>query len=306
MNKTFTAISLMVILSFTGFPGGIVRAFDGNRAFKLLKKQVAFGPRNPGSPGHLAGKKFLLAELSRYTSNIQKQEFMHYDPVHKKTVLMTNIIARFNPQLEARILLCAHWDSRPFADQDPLPANRKKAIPGANDGASGVAVLLEIARQLKVKLPPIGVDIVLFDGEDFGREGDLDEYFQGSRYFTKHNSSFFPKYAILLDMVGDAQLFLPVEGYSSLYAPDVVKKVWEIGQSLGYSEFSSRVNGYIDDDHVILNKAGIPAIDIIDFAYPDASNKYWHTLQDTPDKCSPRSLKIVGDVLLKLVYTERP
>jgi Zn-dependent M28 family amino/carboxypeptidase len=177
---------------------------------------------------------------------------------------------------------------------------------GANDGASGVAVLLEIARQIHEIEPPVGIDIVFFDGEDYGREGDLDNYCLGSRYFTANNVKYFPKFAILLDMIGDAQLSIPVEGYSKNYAPTVVEMVWNIAEKLGIYQFQREVRGYVFDDHVILNEGGIPAIDIIDFEYPDFSHRYWHTLEDTPDKCSPRSLKVVGDVLMELIYYELP
>ncbi len=299
MNKLLiSALCLM-------FTAVAAQSFDGHRAYEYLKQQVAFGPRNPGSEGHQRCRQFLVRELSRFAARVQEQPFMHYDEVRGLSLTLTNIIARFNPGVEPRILLCAHWDTRPMADRDPEKTNRKKPIPGANDGASGVAVLLEIARQLSQNPPAIGVDIVLFDGEDYGREGHLEEYFLGSRHFVKNNKGFFPRYAILLDMVGDAQLELPIEAYSAQYAPDVVEKVWGLAAELGIPQFVYESGIHVNDDHVILNQGGIPTINIIDFAYPDQSHRYWHTLEDTPDKCSPASLQAVGEVLMELIRREK-
>lgn len=298
-------ISLLFYTAVTAAPTGQSRpSFDSLRAFSYLEKQVAFGPRNPGSPGHKQCKDFLVGELKKFHGLVEEQSFIHYDTFREISMTMTNIIARFSQGVEPRILLCAHWDTRPFADQDKNPANRTKPILGANDGASGVAVLLEIARQISEHPPKAGVDIVLFDGEDYGREGHLDEYFVGSRYFAENNSDIYPLFGILIDMVGDAELRLPIEGYSNEFAPEVVEKVWNTAAVLGYSQFVDQVETYISDDHIILNSAGIPTIDIIDMNYPNERENYWHTLEDTPDKCSPASLKAVGEVLLEVIYRE--
>ncbi len=279
--------------------------FNGQRAFSYLEKQVAFGPRNPGSEGHKACLGFLQKELNKWADQVELQSFTYRDQFRKKTLKLTNVIARFNPEKKRRIFLAAHWDTRPTADQDK-EENRNKPIPGANDGASGVAVLLEIARVLHNQKPNIGVDLILFDGEDYGRSGHLDEYFLGSRYFAENyaKGKFKHEFGILIDMVGDARLNLKREGYSMRYLPWLVDKVWKTAQNLGFYEFSDEFLGYVDDDHVPLLKKGIPCIDIIDFEYPDKSNRYWHTLQDTPDKCSAQSLSIVGTVLLEIVYGE--
>lgn len=218
---------------------------------------------------------------------------------------MTNLIASFNSKESQRIFLAAHWDTRPMADRDPDPNNRNTPILGANDGASGVAVLLEIARNLSLSSPEIGVDIILFDGEDFGDEGDLDEYFLGSRIFAENSVNYKPRFGILLDMIGDAQLAIPVEGYSQEYLPHIVNKIWSTAESLGEYVFERRTGSYIEDDHKMLIEKGIPCIDLIDFAYPDESHRYWHTLEDTPDKCSPESLGSVGRVLLNVIYGEQ-
>jgi Zn-dependent M28 family amino/carboxypeptidase len=198
-------------------------------------------------------------------------------------------------------MLCAHWDTRPFADMDRIE-NQNEPILGANDGASGVAVLLELAFYLQKNEPPLGIDIVFFDGEDYGREGDLDSYCLGSRYFAENNPGIYPRFAVLLDMIGDAQLQIPREGYSQQFASQIVDLVWKAAKNVNAYQFLPEVRNYVFDDHVILNEAGIPAIDIIDFEYPDASHRFWHTLEDTPDKCSPQSLKTVGEVLIELIY----
>ncbi len=300
-NKT-TLVPLALTFIFL-FCAKAVPQFNGQRAFKDLEKQVSFGPRVPGSDA--AGKclNWLEGELNKTAEKVVKQPFSHYDKRNKKTIYMNNLIASFNTGAGQRVFLAAHWDSRPFSDQDS-GENAKKAVPGANDGASGVAVLLEIARNLKRQTPEIGVDLIFFDGEDFGPEGKLDEYFLGSRYFARNAGNYRPRYGILLDMVGDAQLNIPIEGYSMEYLPHVVEKVWSTAESLGMYQFERRMGGYINDDHKMLIEEGIPCIDIIDFAYPDESNRYWHTRQDTPDKCSAESLEAVGTVLLNVIYNE--
>ncbi len=302
-KRGILVFALFALAGGFGLPGGATAhpEFNADSAFAFLTAQTDFGPRNPGSEGHRACLQYLVRQLGKYTDLVETQPFMHYDADRGITVTMSNIIARFRPELTRRILLCAHWDTRPVADMDS-PENAHKPILGANDGASGVAVLLEMARQFALHPPPVGIDIVFFDGEDYGKRGDLQNYFLGSRYFVKNNNRFFPEYAILLDMVGDAYLQLPIEGYSQQYAPEVVQKIWDLAQALGVYQFIPEVNGYISDDHVILNEGGIKAVDIIDLAYPDETNRYWHTLQDTPDKCSPRSLRAVGKVLMELIY----
>ncbi|APF19725.1 M28 family peptidase [Caldithrix abyssi] len=279
----------------------LVAQFNDQRAFQYLVKQVAFGPRNPNSEGHQKCLEFLHQEFKQFADTVILQPFEWYDAYHKKTLKLTNVIARFQPQNERRIFLAAHWDTRPRADMD-TEENKNTPIPGANDGASGVAVLLEIARVLQMQPPTnIGVDLVLFDGEDYGRQGHLEEYFLGSRYFAKHyhRLNFSHEFGILIDMIGDAQLNLKREGYSVKYLPWLVDRVWKTAQNMGYYEFSDQFLGYVDDDHVPLLEAGIPCINIIDFDYP-----YWHTLEDTPDKCSPQSLGIIGRVLLEVIYEQ--
>lgn len=226
---------------------------------------------------------------------------------YNEVLALTNVVARFNPEAKNRILLCAHWDTRPRAEQDANKARRNEPILGANDGASGVAVLLELASLLKNNPPPIGVDIVLFDGEDYGKEGDLQKYFLGSRHFVKTKPpDYLPTFGILLDMVGDTYLDLPKEQHSVRFAPDIVDLVWRKAWELGYTQFLDEVRHEINDDHLILNQGGIKTINIIDFDYPDPTHRYWHSHEDTSDKCSPESLEAVGTVVTHIVYTRNP
>lgn len=279
-----------------------VPAFDGDRAFSSLLGQTAFGPRNPGSPGHLGCLRYLADELRATAVTVQLQEFTvpGYDG---EALELTNVIAAFRPELPRRILLCAHWDTRPRAEQDENKARRNEPIIGANDGASGTAVLLELARAFHAQPPPVGVDIVLFDGEDYGREGDLARYLLGSRHFARTiDRSRLPAFGILLDMVGDTFLDLPREGNSVRFAPDIVDLVWNTAKELGIVEFLPGTGPEIYDDHMPLNEAGIKTVDIIDFNYPDPTNRFWHTHQDVPANCSPRSLAAVGSVLAHVVY----
>jgi glutaminyl-peptide cyclotransferase len=293
------AISMQLLFCSDGIP-----QFDEQKAFSYLEKQCEFGPRSPGSEGAKNCLDYLEKELSNYADKVVRQPFQHFDKKTKKSYLMTNLIASFNSKESQRIFLAAHWDTRPFADRDPDPINHNTPIIGANDGASGVAVLLEIARNLNLSVPDIGVDIILFDGEDFGKEGDLDEYFLGSKVFAENSVNYKPRFGILLDMIGDAQLNIPIEGFSQDFLPHVVNKVWSMAESLGEYSFERKPGAYINDDHKVLMEKGIPCIDIIDFSYPDESHRYWHTIEDTPDKCSPESLGTVGRVLLNVIYNE--
>ncbi len=270
--------------------------FNADSAFEYLKKQVSFGARVPNTKAHEDCKNFLVAEISKYADAVNLQEFTHF--YLGKNFKLTNIIASFNLNSGYRILLCAHWDSRPYADEEKEASKKIQPVPGANDGASGVAVLLEIARLFKENPPPVGVDIVFFDGEDLGVSGDLENFCIGSKYFAKNKSpNYIPQFGILLDMVGDKNLEIYKEENSVRYAPDVVNYVWSIARELGINEFKESVKYSVYDDHIPLNEAGIRTIDIIDFDYP-----YWHTTEDTPDKCSPESLKKVGTVVLNVIY----
>lgn len=272
--------------------------FDSANAYELLVRQCAFGPRVPGTAAHDSCLGFLESHLKQLAGNIARQSFAHTIEKTGQEVTLTNLIASFNLPASDRVLLCAHWDSRPWADQDADTSNHRRPIPGANDGASGVAVLLEISRVLKATPPPVGVDVVLFDGEDIGAAGRSATFAAGSRYFaSQKDARYNPRYGILLDMVGDRDLNLYKEGNSVRYAPEVVNRVWDVARRLGIAEFQFEQRYDVADDHVPLLNAGIPCIDLIDFDYP-----HWHTVEDTPDKCSPESLEKVGRVVLAAIY----
>jgi len=285
--------------------------FDGKQAFQYLIAQTSFGPRNPGSIGHQQCLDYLTRELQQYADAVNQQKFT-YPGYDGERLNLTNVIASFNLNAGSRILLCAHWDTRPRADEDKDLSKLNLPILGANDGASGVAVLLELARELKRNPPPIGVDIVLFDGEDYGKEGDINNFCLGSKYFAVNKpQGFNPLFGILLDMVGDKNLRIPKEGNSVEYAPDVVDMVWSAARELGVIQFVDEIGSTVYDDHRSLNFAGIKTIDLIDADLvgnhdTDPARRYWHTHQDTPDKCSAESLEAVGKVLVHIIYSKVP
>ncbi len=280
--------------------------FDGQAAFALLLKQCSFGPRNPNSAGHQACLDFMATTLGGLADRMELQRFTH--PGYGETLELTNVFARFKPEASARILLLTHWDTRPRAERDENKQRRNQPILGANDGASGTAILLQLAALLKQKPPAIGVDLLFVDGEDYGNEGDNALYLLGSRYFVSSGrpTGYAPRFGILLDMVGDTYLELPREQNSVRYAPDIVDLVWNTAHDIGVRQFIDEPGEYVIDDHLPLNEAGIKTIDIIDFDYPDQTNRYWHTTQDTPDHCSAESLEAVGTVVTTVLYTQQP
>jgi glutaminyl-peptide cyclotransferase len=272
----------------------VVAGFDGQRAFAALQRQCGFGPRCPGCPGHDAALKDLIATLRQHADEVSTQEFTHTHTATGDVLHLTNVIALFRsdaaPARET-VLFAAHWDTRPTADQERDPDRRAKPIAGANDGASGVAVLLEVARVLADRRLDQNVILVLFDGEDYG-PGTAD-MFLGSRYFAKHLPNPKPDWGAVVDMVGDHDLHLPIETTSWRRARPIVERVWGAAERLGVKPFERRLGGAVLDDHLPLLDAGVPCIDIIDMDYPA-----WHTLGDTPDQCRAASLQAVGDVLL--------
>jgi Peptidase family M28 len=288
--------------------------FDAASAYDFVKKQVEFGPRVPGTPAHAACADWYVKILKQWTPDVIVQEFKAraFDgrPLDGK-----NIIASFERDKKDRILLCAHWDSRPFADHDPDPANHFKPVMGANDGASGVGVLFEVARALAVRKPALGVDILLLDLEDFGehanwRGNSPDSWGLGSQYWSKnpHKPGYQARFGILLDMVGAAGAVFPEEGTSLYYAPAVVKKVWDTARALGLKRyFLETESDSLIDDHVYINRyARIPTADIIDYdsgrgGFPSS----WHTVEDTLDKIDRETLAAVGRTVLAVVRQEK-
>jgi Zn-dependent M28 family amino/carboxypeptidase len=259
---------------------------------------VAAGPRIPGTAAHRAIGDWLEAELRQRADSVEVQRFTHVS-ASGDTLLLRNVIGRFQPANPSRVLLLAHWDTKPHADLDPDPAKRSLPVPGANDGASGVAVLLGVAEALHRARPSLGVDLVFVDGEDYGSfEGDAPDNLLGSRYFAANlPPGYRPLFAVLFDMVGDRDQQFEQEGYSLDRAPEVVERVWTRAEEIGLGRvFRPRRGQYLTDDHIPLLRAGIHAIDVIDFDYP-----YWHTTSDTVDKVSAASLANVGRLALALV-----
>lgn len=289
-----------------------VPVFNADSAYSYIEKQLSFGPRVPNSQAHKACGDWIVAKLKQYSPEVieQNAKLKAYDG----TILNArNIIATFNPDASSRILLCAHWDSRPWADHDPDPANRKKPVPGANDGASGVGVLIEIARGFSQKNPGVGVDIVLFDAEDSGEPQDVqgsyeDSWALGSQYWSAnpHKAGYNARFGILLDMVGAKNATFTQEYYSMYYAPNIVRRVWSTAERLGYRDFFiNERSGPITDDHYYVNEIlRIPTIDIID--YKDDRDRgffeYWHTVKDDMDYISKETLKAVGQTVITVVY----
>lgn len=293
--------------------------FEGDSAYAYVAAQTRFGPRVPGTQAHKACADWLIRRLDEWADTVVVQPFK--TRVYDKTIFDgQNIVAIFNPKATKRIVLASHWDSRPFADHDPVEANRRKPIDGANDGASGVGVLMEMARLLRQQAPDpgIGVDIVLFDLEDYGPHtderlnGDENFWALGSQYWSRnpHLPGYKANFGILLDMVGAPQAVFPREYFSQLYASWVLDKVWRAAQNAGYDAYFSNQAGLpISDDHVPVNQiAGIPMINII-HQDQNSSNgtfyEHWHTLNDNLSQIDPNTLKVVGDVLQKVIFEIR-
>ena len=301
MKKIFPN-SLFLTFIFLGCQSNVPR-FDEDHAFSYLVAQCDFGPRNPGSDGYYACLDYLITELDQSANEIILQDFSYQEQRYNKRYSGENIIARFNPDSEFQTIISAHWDTRPWADQEDLRQDRDQPIIGANDGASGVAILLELAKIMGENPPPIGVNLVFFDGEDLGVPGENETYCQGSRFFAKNLPIPRPDEAINLDMVGDKQLVLPIERYSLEYHPKLVRHLWDRAKDMGLDAFIGRVDYAIYDDHIPLNEiAGIPSIDIIDFKYPNSYANFWHTLNDIPENCSEESLGQVGALMVDYIY----
>lgn len=267
--------------------------FDGARAYNDLVAQVSFGPRLPESPALEQTRKYILDELGRDGFTTGTQDFQAFAPLINRQIRGRNIYGISGPGT-ARVALSAHYDSRPYADMDKDPSRRKMPVPGANDGASGVAVLLEIARNVRALQPSSPVALIFFDAEDLGFPTDDAGFCLGSRFMAANMPPGLKfEQGINLDMVGDADLQFPMEGNSLRGAPTLVRSVWAIGKEKYPNVFVEKATAPIFDDHIPFLKSGRPFIDIIDFDY-----SYWHTVDDSADKCSPESLKTIGDVLL--------
>lgn len=291
-----------------------IPAFSSDSAYQYVKQQCSFGPRIPNSVAHQSCADYLSAQLKKFGAIVveQKVDLKGYDGV---TLHAVNIIGSYNPQASTRVLLFSHWDSRPWADNDPNPSNHKQPVMGANDGASGVGILLEMARLMGANSPNIGIDIVFFDAEDYGSSANSggqnseDSWCLGTQYWAKHPHipGYKAKYGILLDMVGAPQASFPKEQISNTYAANIVEKVWSQAKSLGFNQyFVEQTGGAITDDHLYVNQlAGIPSIDIIHYN-ENGFGSYWHTIGDTMDKVDKNTLHAVGTTLMHVLYNEQP
>jgi len=283
-----------------------VPLFDSQRAYKNLLDQCEFGPRNPGSEGHMETKKYIINKVEELADTVLLQDFSFNVYGEEQSYDGTNIIARYNIFSPIQVLIGAHWDTRPWADKDRNKDNIEKPIIGANDGASGVAVLLELARLLKLAPASIGINIVFFDAEDSGVSGNNESYCKGSIYFSKNLPIKGIKEGIILDMVGDRELSLPIERNSLNFNGQLIRQLWDRAKDLDLNAFKGVVGPAIYDDHVPLNQyAGIPAIDIIDIRYPNSFTNYWHTMDDIPQNCSAQSLGQVGMLMVDYIYNRK-
>lgn len=289
-----------------------VPKFERDSAYAYVARQVSFGPRVPNSEAHQQCKQWLLSTFKQFGADVIAQDF-EAEAYTGEVLKATNIIARYNTKAKSRIVLAAHWDSRPFADSPINEERRDEAILGADDGGSGVAVLLEVARQLQASPISIGVDIVLFDAEDYGESGgeNPDTYALGSQYWSRNlhfDDGQQTRYGILLDMVGAKGARFPREYFSMQFAPGLVDKVWKLAQNMGYGNyFVDEQGGAITDDHYYVNTiARIPMIDIINRAPGTQTGfgEHWHTHEDDMDIIDVRTLRAVGQVMLAILYRE--
>lgn len=288
-----------------------IPAFDKEGAFSYVEKQCAFGPRVPGTDAHKQCKDWMMAEFAALGAKVHSQDFTGNLYTGDK-MPGSNIIAQFNPEKQRRIFLSAHWDSRRVGENDKDPAMQGKAIDGADDGASGVGVIMQIAKTIQANPIDLGVDIVLFDVEDQGeRESqDRESWCLGSQYWAKnlYPENYKPEYGILLDMVGAKNPRFAKDQVSRRYAPKVQEKIWNLAKIMGYSDkFVNELGGNLTDDHYFVNViAGIPMVDIINQVKdsPHGFGPHWHTHDDNIDVIDKNSLRVVGQVVLATLYKE--
>lgn len=298
MRRIAATLLLLALAACAGEAPPPAPEINADRALAYAQAQVAFGPRIPGTPAHAATAAWIDSVAHTLADTVQVQRWTHLSAAGDSLPLV-NILAQFNPAATTRLLYVAHWDSRPRADA-PDSKDSSVAVLGANDGASGVAVLLAVAEALKATPPTIGVDLLFVDGEDYGESftRPFRDVLIGSRHFAATKpEDYEPMFAVLFDMVGAHDLEILQEGYSVANAPEVVERVWRVAEEIGQgSVFRRQANIAITDDHIPLLEAGIRTIDLIGWPY-----EYWHTPEDTFDKISAESLDAVGEVAVALV-----
>ena len=272
------------------------RNFDESRAFEHLLTQVSFGPRIPGSEGHRQAHEWMRAHLDETADRVTEHTFSTTSPIDSTSMELRSLVGVFNEKSSSRVLFGAHWDTRAISDEETDENLRKMPVPGANDGGSGVAVLLEIASQLKERPPAIGVDLAFFDGEDQGLHGDPRSWALGSQRFVKDFPQYRPAFVVILDMVGRKDTRILREGNSMIASAPLVDRIWELGRLSGCSVLVDSIGRPVFDDHVPFLEAGIPAVDLIDMADP-----YWHTTKDLPEHCSSTSLGEVGRLVQEII-----
>lgn len=331
MRRIFVILTVVCILSSCGGndkPAGtavkqkkndvVVPTFNADSAYGFVERQLSFGPRVPGSIAHEQCAEWFVSKLNAWADSVFVQDF-RCRLFDGKTVDGKNIIASYNIEAHKRIIIASHWDSRPYADNDPDEANWKKPIDGANDGASGCGILLELARIMRLNPLDIGVDLIFFDVEDHGtpRWADDNRYSDnswclGSQYWAKnpHYNGYSANFGILLDMVGASNPRFPKEYYSQRDAAWVLNKVWRIARDMGYDQFFvNELGDPINDDHIYVNQyAGIPTIDIIHLVGDEDRTSsfypYWHTMNDNLEQIDPKTLQMVGNVVTSVLYRE--
>lgn len=294
-----------------------VPVFNADSAYSNIGQQVAFGPRVPGSEAHHRCGDWLVSRLKSYGASVTEQCDV-VEAFDGTRLDMRNIIGTFQPDNRKRVLLCAHWDCRPWADNDPDEKNHHTPVDGANDGASGVGVLLEVARQIQRSQPAIGVDLIFFDVEDYGVPQFIsgieseDSWCLGSQYWarTPHTPDYNARFGILLDMVGGPDATFFHEGFSRHFAPAIVDKVWEKAHLAGFGKyFPKQAGGYVTDDHLPINRiARIPCIDIIPMMEDSRLSSFgdtWHTVNDNMEHIDRNTLKAVGQTVLEVIYSEK-
>ncbi|MDR3251863.1 MAG: M28 family peptidase [Tannerella sp.] len=289
-------------------------SFDSDSAYYYVNRQVSFGPRVPNTEAHKTCAAYLQSELERFGAKVYAQAAV-LTAYNNDKLNAVNIIGSFNPDKKQRILLFAHWDTRPYADHDPDEANYNKHIDGADDGGSGVGVLLEIARQIGMTLPEIGIDIIFFDAEDYGtpefiKDSRQDTWCLGSQFWAKnpHVPNYTAQFGILLDMVGAKSAVFYKEYTSVRYASQHVERVWTAARNLGYGKYFINANGggVIDDHHYVISGRRIPCIDIINYDPNNESGfgSHWHTMNDRMENIDKQTLKAVGQTVLEVIYNK--
>lgn len=281
--------------------------FNADSAYNYVKAQIDFGPRIPGTSAHAKCVDYLVEKLKSLglETMVQKGTVQTFD---KKQFALKNIIASFKPEAQNRIMICSHWDTRPWADEDTK--DKDKPFDSANDGPSGVGIAIEIARQISLSQPTIGVDIILFDLEDYGTSGNNESWCLGSQYWAEHlhKPNYYANFGVLLDMVGGANAMFPKEKNSVNFASSAVDKVWKAGADLGYGNyFAPQTKEFVGtDDHIFVNKAGVPCIDIIEYNQASGGfGDYHHTHKDNMSIIDKTTLKAVGQTLLEVIYNEK-